>query len=274
MREEKLRKKSTTRSRRIFSRRQFAGLSAVPIMAACRELEESTTPRISRHPALQTKLAQDPHRPRYHLIAPASKMGDPNGPIFWNGTYHMFYIHDPSFGGTQSWGHAVSDDLVHWKHLPTALAPMPRGSDKDGCWSGSTIINNGIPTIFYTGVSPEVQCLATSNDEMIVWKKHPGNPVIGSRPSGLELTGFRDPYVWREGKTWYMLIGSGFEGVGGGRHCSTPLSISSIGNTSTRSWSGKRTRSPRPVPVHSAPRAKPGRFGKCPICFLWPTSTC
>ena len=209
----------------MFSRRQFTGLSAAPIMAACSRLRESRDPRISPHLALQTKSAQDPQRPRYHLVAPAGKMGDPNGPIFWNGNYHMFYIHDPAFAGTQSWGHAVSNDLVHWKHLPIALAPTPGGPDKGGCWSGCTIINNGIPTIFYTGVAPEVQCLATSDDQMIIWKKHPGNPVIGSRPSGLELTGFRDPYVWREGKTWYMLIGSGFEGVGGAALLYTSLDL-------------------------------------------------
>ena len=162
-------------------------------------------------------LAEDRHRPRYHFLPPANWMNDPNGPIFHKGRYHMFYQHNPNgaFWGTMHWGHAVSRDLVHWKHLPIALAPTPRGPDKDGVFTGCAVINKGVPTLVYTGVSPEVQCLATSDDEMIEWKKHPHNPVIASPPKGLEVTGFRDPCVWWEDGLWHMVIGSGFKGVGG-----------------------------------------------------------
>ena len=144
-------------------------------------------------------------------------MNDPNGPIFWNGQYHMFYQHNPNgpFWGTMHWGHAVSRDLVHWRHLPIALAPTPHGPDKDGVFTGCSVINQGEPTLVYTGVSPEVQCLATSDDEMLVWKKHPRNPVIPSPPKGLGVTGFRDPCVWWEDGLWHMVIGSGLKGVGG-----------------------------------------------------------
>jgi len=144
-------------------------------------------------------------------------MNDPNGPIFWKGQYHMFYQHNPNgaFWGTMHWGHAVSPDLVHWKHLPIALAPTPGGADKDGCFSGCAVDNHGVPTLVYTGVSPEVQCLATTDDAMITWRKFAGNPVIGAPPSGMETTGFRDPCVWRAQDTWYMGIGSGLKGVGG-----------------------------------------------------------
>ena len=163
------------------------------------------------------RLAADPQRPRYHFLPPSCWMNDPNGPIFWNGQYHMFYQHNPNgaFWGTMHWGHAVSRDLVHWQHLPIALAPTPRGPDKDGVFTGCAVINKGVPTLVYTGVSPEVQCLATSDDEMLMWKKHPRNPVIASPPKGLEVTGFRDPCVWRENELWHMVIGSGFKGVGG-----------------------------------------------------------
>jgi len=167
--------------------------------------------------ALARRLAADPHRPRYHFLPRAHWMNDPNGPIFWNGEYHMFYQHNPNgaFWGTMHWGHAVSRDLVHWKHLPIALAPTPRGPDKNGVFTGCAVINKGVPTLVYTGVSPEVQCLATSDDAMIEWKKHPQNPVIASPPEGLEVTGFRDPCVWWEDDLWHMVIGSGFKGVGG-----------------------------------------------------------
>ena len=96
-----------------------------------------------------------------------------------------------------------------------ALIPTPGGPDKDGCWSGSAFVNNGVPTLVYTGVDPQVQCLATSEDDMLTWKKLRGNPVVGTPPAGLAVTGFRDPSIWREGDSWLMTIGAGFEGQGG-----------------------------------------------------------
>jgi len=175
--------------------------------------------RASANPTseLARRLAADPQRPRYHFLSPAHWMNDPDGPIYHGGRYHMFYQYNPNgaFWGTMHWGHAVSRDMVRWKHLPVAMAPTPRGPDKDGVFSGCAVINKGVPTFVYTGVSPEVQCLATSDDEMLVWKKDPRNPVIASPPKGLKVTGFRDPCVWREDGLWHMVIGSGFKGVGG-----------------------------------------------------------
>jgi beta-fructofuranosidase len=177
---------------------------------------------------LRSKLASDRHRPQYHFLPPAYHMNDPHGAIYWKGQYHMFYQNHPdeTFQSTTCWGHARSSDLVHWKHLPIALAPTPGGPDQNGCWSGCIVINKGTPTIFYTGVSPGVQagdqeqtigyntCMATSDDEMIRWQKYSGNPVIASPPKGLKLLGFRDTNVWLEDDIWYMLIGSGFPKVG------------------------------------------------------------
>ena len=167
--------------------------------------------------ALREKLANDPHRPQYHFLPPANWMNDPNGLIQWQGQYHLFYQHNPNgpFAGTIHWGHAVSEDLVHWTHLPVALAPTPGGPDQDGCWSGCAADNNGIPTLIYTGVHPQCQCMATSRDELLTWEKYIGNPVIAAPPENLNTTGFRDPCVWREGNIWCMLIGSGIQEVGG-----------------------------------------------------------
>lgn len=148
------------------------------------------------------QLAQDPLRPQYHFLPAANWMNDPNGPIYYRGNYHLFYQYNPNgaFWGTMHWGHAVSKDMLHWKHLPIAFAPTPGGYDKDGVFSGSAVIHNGTPTMIFTGVSPEVQCIATGNSDMTVWKKEP-QPVIAAPPPGMKVTGFRDPAPWREGDT-------------------------------------------------------------------------
>jgi beta-fructofuranosidase len=163
------------------------------------------------------KLAADPQRPQYHFLPAANWMNDPNGPIYWQGKYHMFYQYNPNgaFWGDMHWGHAESLDMLHWKHLPMALAPTPGGPDKDGVFSGCAVIDNGVPTVVYTGVNPEVQCIATSDGELGTWKKYGANPVIGGPPAGTQVTGFRDPAVWKEGDTWLMAIGSGFAAKGG-----------------------------------------------------------
>ena len=142
-------------------------------------------------------------------------MNDPNAPVYWNGEYHMYYQYNPKapYWDTMHWGHAVSRDLVHWKHLPIAMAPTPGGPDKDGCFTGCMVIHEGKPTAIYTGVKPEVQCLATATEDMMTFKKFPGNPVIAKPP--MDSPGFRDPQVWREGERWMMALGAGFRGKGG-----------------------------------------------------------
>ncbi len=167
--------------------------------------------------AARARIAQDdPHRPRFHFLPPANWMNDPNGFIQWKRRYHLFYQHNPSgpLWGDMHWGHAISDDLVRWKHLPIALAPAPGSPDKDGIWSGCIVDNAGVPTAVYTGARPECQCLATSHDDLLTWEKHPGNPVIATPPPGFEV-GFRDPWAWREGDEWLMAVGSGRTGAGG-----------------------------------------------------------
>lgn len=158
-------------------------------------------------------------RPAYHVVAPRHWLNDPNGLIQWRGRYHLFYQYDPNPAGERkSWGHAVSDDLLRWRHLPVALEPGS-GPDQDGCWSGCTVVHDGTPTILYTGVRNGVQlpCLATAVelDELSVWRKYERNPIIPEPPPGLELAGFRDHTVWLEDGEYRQLIGSGIRGVGG-----------------------------------------------------------
>lgn len=163
------------------------------------------------------RLAHDPHRPRYHFSPPNNWMNDPNGLIHWRGRYHLFYQHNPTapHWGNIHWGHAASDDLIHWIDLPIALAPTAGGSDKDGCWSGVVIDHQGTPTLLYTGVFPEAQCLATGSDDLITWEKYPANPVIAAPPNHLDVVGFRDPCVWQDNGYWYMTIGTGVRNMGG-----------------------------------------------------------
>ena len=165
-------------------------------------------------------LAHDPHRPQFHFLPPANWLNDPNGLIQWQGQYHLFYQYNPNgpFHGTIHWGHAVSQDLVHWQDLPVALTPTPGGYDEAGCWSGCCVDHEGVPTIIYTGIHPQMVCLATGSDDLVSWEKYQGNPVIPAPPEELEgRTGgqFRDPFVWRENESWHMAIGSKIEGQGG-----------------------------------------------------------
>lgn len=162
----------------------------------------------------------DRYLPRFHFTAPQYWLNDPNGLIQWKGHYHMFYQHNPNgaFWGTIHWGHAMSDDLVHWYDMPIALSPDPDGPDAEGCFSGVSVIEDGVATILYTGVRGDKQlpCLAVSrDDDLSTWHKHPHNPVIDSPPPDLNTTIFRDHSVWREDDSWYQVTGSGIEGAGG-----------------------------------------------------------
>ena len=113
--------------------------------------------------------------PRYHLAPPAGWMNDPNGLSWFDGYYHAFYQHYPwqPVWGPMHWGHARSRDMVNWEHLPIALAPEGP-EDKDGCFSGSAVVEGNKLALIYTGHKfdgeakeenlYQVQCLATSTD--------------------------------------------------------------------------------------------------------------
>jgi len=185
----------------------------------------------------RSRLADDPLRPQFHLLPAANWMNDPDGPIYFDDRYHMFFQYNPDgpYWGNMHWAHATSQDMVHWRHEPIALAPTPNGYDRDGVFSGCTVVQEEkgrlIPTIIYTGVQPpaspseitlhdgqhkwrEIQAIATSRDGMRTWQKDP-EPVLARPPEGVRVTGFRDPCVWREGNEWLMAIGSGFVDKGG-----------------------------------------------------------
>jgi beta-fructofuranosidase len=180
---------------------------------------------------IRQQMAKDLLRPLYHFLPPCNWMNDPNGLIQWEGQYHLFYQYNPddAVWGNIHWGHAVSDDLVHWRDLPVALAPTPGGPDRDGCWSGCAVDDGGTLALVYTGVTcrvpaeayggvsdaEQVVCLAASRDGLVTWEKYEDNPVIAEPPVGFTDENFRDPYVWREDDGWYAVIAGGVPDGGG-----------------------------------------------------------
>lgn len=157
-------------------------------------------------------VAQDHWRPRFHLAPPHGLMNDPNGLICHDGVFHVFYQWNPDAcsHGAKHWGHFVSKDLVNWEELPPALVP-DTAFESHGCYSGSAVESEGDLVLFYTGNArlPDgsrvsSQCLARSSDGIRFDKL---GPVIPVPPYGY-TTHFRDPKVWREGGTWYMVVGA------------------------------------------------------------------
>jgi len=156
-------------------------------------------------------------RQKYHFMAPSGWLNDPNGCIFFENNYHMFYQHNPyaPVWGSMHWGHATSIDLVHWKHEPIALAPSENYDDhpEGGVFSGSAVEYNGALAVLYTGTTNhgqgfvQTQCLAVSQDKGYCFSKYEGNPVIGERPAGISPD-FRDPRVFRHKDFWYMVLGA------------------------------------------------------------------
>jgi beta-fructofuranosidase len=178
-------------------------------------------------------LADDPMRPQFHLLPAKNWMNDPNGPIYFNGKYHMFCQYNPEgpLWGNMSWYHSVSPDMLHWTHLPVAFTPTPNSPDSFGCFSGSCIRVGKRVYAVYTGTKvsskelstikdgsdriQESQCLAYSDDpQLIKWTKL-AEPIVPLPPPGMKITGFRDPSVWKQGDWYYMTVGSGISEVGG-----------------------------------------------------------
>ena len=157
---------------------------------------------------------REPYRPQFHFTPERNWMNDPNGMVYFEGEWHLFYQYNP-FGnkwGHMSWGHAVSRDLVRWEHLPVALA------EEDGVmiFSGSAVVDwkntsgfgkAGAPPLvaIYTGhrEKRQDQRIAYSNDRGRTWTKYVGNPVLD-----VNMADFRDPKVmWHEPtQRWVMTV--------------------------------------------------------------------
>ena len=104
--------------------------SLVPHYTYPNTLEEqrealATNPLLQRMNEARKSYEGDPHRPIYHYVNPEHTLNDPNGICFWQGRWHLFYQAYPPEDPRQHWGHAISDDLIHWEDLPYAIYPNP-----------------------------------------------------------------------------------------------------------------------------------------------------
>ena len=165
------------------------------------------------------KLIKEDERPDFHLSPRTGWMNDPNGFSYYKGQYHMFYQYYPyeSKWGPMHWGHAVSDDLLHWEYRPAALAP-DEAYDRDGCFSGSAIeLPDGRHLLMYTGVVKEhlgnddyqevqTQCIAVGDGTD--YEKYGQNPVLDEKdlPEGASRVDFRDPKMWKKSDGTYACV--------------------------------------------------------------------
>ncbi len=169
------------------------------------EQELKTNTLMVRFARSRKKMAGDLYRPAYHFVSPESQLNDPNGLCFWQGRWHLFYQGYPPDEfpepkdipkRRQHWGHAVSEDLVHWRDLPYAIYP---GVERM-CFSGSTVVEENRVVAFYLGIDAG-QMVAISSDPLLLnWEK-PGGKAVKS-PAG-------DACIWKEKSAYFGLVGAG-----------------------------------------------------------------
>ncbi len=166
----------------------------------------------------QDSLYHESNRPQIHFSTRRGWINDPNGLIFYEGEYHLYYQHNPfeREWENMSWGHAVSKDLIHWEELPIVMVPDKLGA----MFSGTAVIDynntsgfgkDGIPpmVVIYTVDSPdnERQCIAYSLDKGRTFTKYERNPVLDTK-SKWNTKDLRDPKVfWHlPSKSWVMVL--------------------------------------------------------------------
>lgn len=166
----------------------------------------------------QDKLYQEENRPQFHFTTRRGWINDPNGLIYHDGEYHLFYQHNPYEREWENmhWGHAVSKDLIHWEELPDALYPDELGGMFSGSavmdWDNTAGFNQGSKPAMvaaYTAAGPDkqVQCIAYSNDNGRTFTKFEGNPLIDSKHIW-HSQDTRDPKVfwYKPGNHWVMVL--------------------------------------------------------------------
>ena len=147
------------------------------------------------------------YRPRFHYTPEKGWINDPNGLLFDGKTYHLFAQHYPSVEniGPMHWSHAVSDDLIHWRHLPIALYPDRLGA----CWSGSGCVIGGKIALMYTSTGETQQQSVAFSEDGVHFTPWPGNPVIPN-PG---VPDYRDPKLF-----WNDVLGKYGVAVAAGDH--------------------------------------------------------
>lgn len=169
----------------------------------------------------RSAYANDRQRPGYHLIPPGKWMNEPHGPMYYDGWYHIFYQANPHapIWDHLCWGHLKSKDMIHWQDCPLALIPEKEAPAPDGCWSGSSVIDKtGKPRLYFTAGNNrrfpnQAVALAVPDKSLDKWYTHP--ELIQTQDMGW-MGEFRDPFVWLEDDTYFMLVGTGDADNGGG----------------------------------------------------------
>ena len=168
------------------------------------EDELETNPMMLRFKDSRIKMAGDPYRPIYHYVNPEAKLNDPNGLCFWQGRWHLFYQAYPPEYPRQHWGHAVSEDLIHWRDLPLAIYPGPERA----CYSGSALVDDDQVIAFYHGTEVGSMAAISSDPLLLNWEKVSGKAVIPiADPSGFPLPySVYDPCIWKRDSIYYALL--------------------------------------------------------------------
>lgn len=190
---------------------------------------KANTPASDLTKVSHSTLYQEQYRPQFHFSPDSMWMNDPNGMVYYEGEYHLFFQHypDSTVWGPMHWGHAVSNDLIHWQHLPIALYPDSLGY----IFSGSAVVDwqntsgfgtQNAPTLIaiYTyhnntlkesgALNYQTQAIAYSNDKGRTWTKYKENPVIPN-PG---IKDFRDPKViWHEASQKWVMVFAAFDHV-------------------------------------------------------------
>ena len=202
---------------------QFWAFAEVEAFKGKKLIVEVTLPADSRIPGFgesddvpdAEKVYREKHRPLFHFTSRFGWLNDPNGLVYHDNEWHLFYQHNP-FGvnwGNMHWGHAVSPDLVRWKELGIGLYPKKYG---DMAFSGSAVVDKTYTSGWGTKDKPPLvlaftstargECIAYSNDKGRTWTEYDKNPVL--KHAG------RDPkLVWYEkGKHWVMAVYDEFQG--------------------------------------------------------------
>ncbi len=202
-------------ARKVFPPSRVPGYSFAATLAE-QEQQLATNPLMLRMSAARREKAADPWRPLYHYVNPENTLNDPNGLCYWQGRWHLFYQARPPEDTRQHWGHAVSDDLVHWRDLPYALCPGP----EDRCYSGTTLVERDRVIALYHGVELG-NMIAVARDPLLLnWEKLAGNPVIpfGEEGAAPLPHAVFDPCIWSRDGVYYALSAGIIPCRPGGKH--------------------------------------------------------
>ena len=167
------------------------------------EVALAANPLMRRLMESRRSYAGDPHRPIYHYVNPEGMLNDPNGLCHWQGRWHLFYQAYPPEDPRQHWGHAVSEDLVHWRDLPYCIYPDP----EDRCYSGATLVEDDRVIAMYHGTEAGNMVAVSTDPLLLNWRKVGDRAVIPMQaPDGPPLP-YRvfDPCIWKKEGVYYAL---------------------------------------------------------------------